>query len=102
MVPQVYFFEHTERNGVDEHDGSVYAGSVHDENLLVAFTQTEEFGLGVVEGLLVVQVDEVFASFVGADSKSFLRESGALLDIPNFQDPVGIKSVDSSTRLIAN
>jgi hypothetical protein len=68
--------------------------------LLVALLQTEEFWLGSIECVPVIQVDEVFASLVGANRYSLLGEARVQLNIPNLQDPVGVERIDPAALLI--
>lgn len=56
----------------------------------------------MVEGLLIVEMNEVLAALVGADSQSLLWEGGVLFDAPDLEDPVGVESVDAAARLIAD
>lgn len=64
--------------------------------------QRQEPWLGVVEGLLVVEVNEVLATVVGTHGEALLREGSSLLDAPDFQDPVGIEGVDAAACLVAD
>ena len=50
----------------------------------------------------VVEADVVFAAFVAADNDAFLGETRVLLDVPDFENPVGIQRVDASTALVAH
>jgi len=83
-ISELNLLQHRERDGVDEHDAAIHTTGVDNQDLLVAFLQAEELGLGAVESAAVVKIYEVFPTFIGADRYPFLREAGVLLNVPNF------------------
>ncbi len=64
--------------------------------------QAKEFGLRIVIGGAIVKADKVLSTLICAHRDALLWEASILLDVPNFKDPVRIKSVDSTTSLIAD
>ena len=73
-VTQLNLLEHREGDRVNEDDATIDTGSVDHQDLLIGLLQRQETRLGVIEGLLIVKVDEILAAFIGAHGQSFLRE----------------------------
>ena len=102
LESELYLLQDREGDRVDEDHSAVYTAGVHHQNLLVALLQREEFGLGPVHGIFVVQADEVFAAIIGADRDALLREARTLLDVPDFEDPVGVEGVYAAAALVTH
>jgi hypothetical protein len=51
--------------------------------------------------LLIVEMDEVLATFVGTHSKPLLWEGSILFDAPDLEDPIRVQSVNTATCLVA-
>lgn len=102
LIPQLDLLKHRKRNWVDKHNASVDATRVYHQDLLIALLKTQKPRLRVLERLAVVQADIVLASFVTAYCDALLRESGVLLNVPNFQDPVSIQRINAATSLVTD
>lgn len=84
LIPQLYFLEDWERYWVYENHTSIDTWRVNHKYLLIMVRKTQEPRLGIVECVFVVLENIVLASLVGADGYSFLRKTGALLNVPDF------------------
>lgn len=69
---------------------------------MIRILKRQEFGLGIAKRVTIVQIDIVLAAFIGTDRKPLLWRRGALLNAPNFKDPVGVQCVYSATGLVTH
>jgi len=102
LVPQLDFLKDREWYRVDEYDAAINAWGVNNQNLLIVVWETEETRLSVVEGVLIVHPDIVLPTLIRADRDALLREAHVLLDVPDLEDPILVKGIDSPWGLIAN
>ena len=101
LILELHLFEDTETDWVDEDKTAINARGVDNKHLLITLLQTQEPGLGVVERMFIGTADIILALFSAADYYALLGEVTLLLDIPNFEDPVRVQSIETA-RLLVN